>query len=204
METAGDLLAGQGNLPFNWSVILNKKPQTGHLVCGASYGFFRQFPVSVDYLGLVPGHSGGFPGPSLQITSVEVKDLLPAINRCFLSVARPVNREETVSRTIVAMELVVLAEFLKFGFGGVYIGRGWSRIVVTKQAQHWTANILGVIEGLDRLSLGQVRCRAHYAAAPAVNRGVDAGERTRGQEDLASARAKANDAHLAIVVGQGI
>lgn len=45
METAGDLLAGQGNLPFNWSVILNeKKPQTGHLVCGASYGFSGSFP----------------------------------------------------------------------------------------------------------------------------------------------------------------
>jgi hypothetical protein len=65
----------------------------------------------------------------------ECEDLLPAIQRLIHAIERPVVVEEAVPRTVIAVELVVLAVLLELGLVLVHLLRARRAILVAEETK---------------------------------------------------------------------
>src|SRR5258705_6353929 len=131
--------------------------------------------------------------------------LVPAIDRLLDAVAGPLGGEEAVAGAVIAMELVSLAELLQYRLGAVdMVGRG-VLVVIAEQAQQRTAQLVGEVDRRHRPLgaelLGILRIVDDDIAAPAIDRGVDIGQRAGGEIGVAAARAEADHADLAGGIG---
>src|SRR6516162_11511649 len=80
----------------------------------------------------------------------ECKHLVPAVERLFGAVGGPRGVEKSVAGSVVAVELVVLAEFFEHGFGAVDLVAIGIFVVVAEQAEQRTAQLRREIDGRDR------------------------------------------------------
>ncbi len=157
---------------------------------------------------LIPSGAGeavGIPtrDESAEISSEPLEDLLPSIDSSHRPIIRPIHREEGVPGIVVGMEFVGLSPLLEFRLGLRHmLGRG-TLILPPEQSQQGTAQVLRVVERVHGLARGKPLRTRPYTAAVAVDRGVDPLERARGQVDLPAPGAVADEAHLAVEIGQG-
>src|SRR5262249_42060315 len=96
-------------------------------------------------------------GRSAEILVEEIKDLVPAVDCLFGAVIRAIMRKERGARTVIAMDLVFLAEPLQLRLVAVdLIGCG-VRIFIAEQAQQRAIDPRRQIVRRHRLALGQPR-----------------------------------------------
>src|SRR5262245_56343515 len=133
--------------------------------------------------------------------SEEGKHLAPAIHRLFGSVERPVPIEDAVAGTVVTVELVRLAVFFEFGLVLVHLLGARSTVVVAKNADQGARKIFREIDWRDR-RLGIEFILAHDdATTPELGAGVDILFLACVYEGVSTARAGAEQTHLAVMVG---
>ena len=111
--------------------------------------------------------------PSYRLTSQmlpkELKDLVPRIHRLLRPVAFGMIVPETVTRTIIAMELVVLSVPLKLFLVPVYLLWRRALVIVAKDTQQRASQATGIVNGGNRLGHGQLLARSDHSATPAVD-----------------------------------
>src|SRR6185312_450844 len=84
-----------------------------------------------------------------EMLAEERPDLVPAVHRLIDPVQRPVPVEEAVAGTVVAVELVVLAELLELGLVLVDFLRAGRAVVVAEQAEQRALQVLGHVDRRD-------------------------------------------------------
>src|SRR5260370_30225574 len=108
-------------------------------------------------------------GGTAEILAKEFEDLVPAVRGLLDPVVWPIPGEEGVARTVIAVELVILAEPLQLGIGAVdLIGRR-VRIFVTEEPEQRTVDPGGKIDRRRELSLCHPRLvPTHHITPPAT------------------------------------
>src|SRR6202008_550457 len=112
-----------------------------------------------------------------KIFLVEGENLFPAVFRLLRAIARARDGEEAMGGAVVAVEFVILACFLQARFGLVDIlGRGIF-VVVAVNAEQRGGDLLRELDRRDRPLRWIVLVVGKLVAAPAVDDGVDIGQR---------------------------
>ena len=84
------------------------------------------------------------------MTTEEVVNLVPAINRLFSAIARTVPIKEGMTRAIIAIELIGLAMLLQDRFGFIHLLDVRLRIFIAEETEHWRLQIRRQINRRDR------------------------------------------------------
>src|SRR5215468_7886922 len=145
--------------------------------------------------------------PSARIALREMlaepgQHLLPAVYRRVLAIERAVHREERVAGIVVGVEFVRLAVLLERGFRLRRVVGGRPRVLHAEQSKQRALQILGEVDGRHGLTGRQLLSHGDHASAIAVNGGIEAAERARGEVGLPAAGAIADDADLAVQIRQ--
>src|SRR5450631_1131248 len=131
----------------------------------------------------------------------EGEHLAPAIHCLLGPVEWPVPVEDTVAGTVVAVELVHLAVLLELGLVLVYLLGARRAVVVAEYAEQRAAEVLRHLDRRDgRLGI-ELLLAHHYAAAPEFGAGVDIAALAGIDESVPAARAGAEQANPAVVMG---
>src|ERR1700761_4086529 len=101
-----------------------------------------------------------------KMLAAECEDLAPAIHGLFRPVQRTMPIEEAVARAIVAMEFVILALLLEFGFVLIHLLRAWRPVIVAEQTQQRTVEILCHVDRRHRRLVVELFLAHDNAAAP--------------------------------------
>src|SRR5712692_11588623 len=101
-----------------------------------------------------------------QVLLEKGEHLGPAVHRLLLPVSPAIVIEERVAGAVVAVELVVLAVLLELFLMLVYLLRRGPLVVVAKQAQQRRIEVLGVVDGRDRLLRRELLLGLDHAATP--------------------------------------
>src|SRR5262245_52822548 len=125
----------------------------------------------------------------------EGEELLPTVDRLFLPVRPAVVVEEAVARAVVAVELVVLAVLLELRLVLIDLLRRRRLVVVAEEPEERGREVLGVLDGRDRLVRRELFLRHDHTATPAVDHGVETLQPGAGEDGLPAARAGAEDAN---------
>src|SRR6185437_537882 len=131
----------------------------------------------------------------------EREDLLPAVERLLDPVHRPVIVEEPVPGAVVAVKLVGLAVLIELGLVLVHLLGGRRAILVAEQAEERAGEFRCEVDRRRRLLRIELLLAHDDAAAPELDGGVDALGMAGEEEGLAAARARAEDADLAVEPG---
>src|SRR5688572_32030533 len=102
----------------------------------------------------------------------KCEDFLPAVHCLLLAIRAPVIIEESMTRAIVSMELIILAMLLKFGLVLIDLLRRGVAIIIAEYSQDWAGEISGVIQRRDREIGIQILRLHHYPSTPTVDDGV--------------------------------
>src|SRR5687767_7007323 len=103
----------------------------------------------------------------------EREYLAPGIHRLFGAIKRSVPVIEAVTRTVVAMEFVVLAMLLQRGFVLVHLLGARRAVVVAEDAEQRTGETLRHVDRCDRRLGVELLLAHHDAPAPHVDGGID-------------------------------
>ena len=110
--------------------------------------------------------------------------------------------EECVAGTVVAMELVGLAELAQHRLDTIHLLAVRVLVIVSEQAKQRAAQLLAQVDRRQRtLGVELALIVDDHVAAPATHRGVDIRKGAGGEIGVAPARAKADHADLAVRVG---
>src|SRR5579862_1650818 len=133
-------------------------------------------------------------GGCRQIAVEKVEDLSPAIHGLLrpISIALPV--EKRVARAVVAVELIVLPEFLEHGLSAVDLIGGRIGVVVAKNTEQRARHFLSQVDRRNGPLLVQILGVVDDdITAPAVDCSVNAFERAGREVSVAAAGAEADD-----------
>src|SRR5712691_1857561 len=139
---------------------------------------------------------------SVEVLAEPGEDLLPAVYGRGLAILRAVDGEEGVARVLVGVELVDLPVLLQRGLGLGHVVRRGARVLDAEEPEQRARQILGEVDGGRGLARRQLLRLGHHASAIAIDRGIHAAQRARGKIGLASPGAVADDADLAVQIGQ--
>src|ERR687885_1228394 len=137
------------------------------------------------------------PSGAVEMRAEEGEHLAPAVHRLLRTVRRRVVVEEAVPGPVVAVELVGLALLLQLCFQRVDLLGRRALVVVAEQPEHRRLEVLGVLDGRDRLAGREILLVGDDAPAPQVADGREARYAAADQVSVATAGAGANDPDLA-------
>src|SRR5262245_552289 len=121
----------------------------------------------------------------------------------MLPVARTIHREEAVTGIVVGVELVGLTKPLECLFSYHRVLRRRAPVLPPEEPEQGTPQVSGVVERGHGLTPGEFLRLRHHTAAVAIDRGVNAAQRTGRQVHLPATGTIANNAHFAIEIRQG-
>src|SRR6185295_2368774 len=136
-----------------------------------------------------------------QMFCEEGEHLAPTVHRLFGPVERPVPIEDTMAGTVIAVELIGLAVLRELGLVQVHLLGTRRAVVVAEDADEGARKILRHVDGRDRCLGIELLLAHHDATAPEIGAGIDVLFLAGIEESVPAARAGAEEADLAVVVG---
>src|SRR3974377_234699 len=132
----------------------------------------------------------------------ECEYLAPAVERLLRPVGDTRSVEECVAGTVIAMELVGLAELAQHRLGAVHLVAVRILVIVSEQAKQRAAQLFAQVDRRHRtLGVELALIVDDHVTAPAIDRGVDIRKGAGGEIGMPPARAKADHADLAVRLG---